>query len=62
MDPNEALRMLLLACLSGVDVLDGRREALEAIEDLRDWLNSGGFLPHGEMVMKQMITDGLVTF
>lgn len=40
MDPNQALADLLDACEKG-----DRLQALEALENLQDWLAKGGFFP-----------------
>ena len=43
MDPNACLMRFLLACQA-----EDRDEAVDALEDLGDWLHGGGFLPDVE--------------
>lgn len=48
MDPNATLRMMVRAMAEG-----DRDEALDAMDNLRDWLMAGGFLP--ERAAEEMI-------
>ncbi len=47
MDPAATLRLFLDACVEQTTTNDTypREEALEALDNLRDWINKGGFLP-----------------
>lgn len=44
MDPQATLAKLLDALHRGED--DDRDDALEALEDLAEWIKKNGFLPH----------------
>lgn len=54
MDPNETLKCLL-------DSLNeqNREEAIQALENLRDWLAKDGFIPRVEHVSED---DGIDTY
>jgi len=51
MDPDACLRRFVEACHAG-----DAEEAVDAIDDLRDWIAGGGFLPR-----KYHLTEGADT-
>jgi len=62
MDPNAALRNLLLACHpSACTDPTARDDMLDAISALDDWLDRGGFMPDAQAVISKLIADGYFT-
>jgi hypothetical protein len=58
MDPNEALRRFLLACMPAVE---DRQQAIEALADLVMWIDGHrGFLPDSLRVVADLESEGLL--
>lgn len=61
MDPNEAFRRYLEAhkrateLYAVLDVIEAQSEALEAADDLFEWLSNGGFQPDWARVAKEVL-------